>query len=279
MRIGKFSADGAILFHYDDAGHLLMETDSVGTLIRAYVWAEDMPIAQITKTSTGEVLTYLHTDYLNTPRLATDTTGKVVWRWEGKAFGDTAPNEDPTNSGVKTTINLRFAGQYYDKETGLHYNWNNYYNPALGRTLMPDRISVADHAEFWKAGLGTLNQPPLEINPYAPVGNNPLRWTDPTGESIQVVVYCAAAAFIAYNAYSLYNKYSCQRTCQLNCAEKYLCKDGNCPSADGDNRGLTNCKSECVLKCWGGMGKKGPMGPTPGGPVTNPPYIPPSKLD
>lgn len=26
--------------------------------------------------------------------------------------------------------------------------------------------------------------PPLELNPYAALANNPLRWTDPTGESI-----------------------------------------------------------------------------------------------
>ena len=47
-RVSKLSAAGAILYHYDDAGHLLQETDTTGALIRAYVWADDMPIAQIT---------------------------------------------------------------------------------------------------------------------------------------------------------------------------------------------------------------------------------------
>ena len=47
----------------------------------------------ITKDSTSghEVITYLHTDYDNTPRLATNSSGRIVWRWEG-VFGNTAPN-------------------------------------------------------------------------------------------------------------------------------------------------------------------------------------------
>ena len=79
------------LYHYDPQGHLLQETDPTGSLIRAYVWADDMPIAQITKTQTGEVLAYLHTDHQTTPRLAINTQGKVIWRYEGNAFGDTPP--------------------------------------------------------------------------------------------------------------------------------------------------------------------------------------------
>ena len=88
----------------------------------------------------------------------------MIWRYEGNAFGDTLPNEDPDGDNIKTTINLRFAGQYYDAETGLHYNWNRYYDPRLGRYITSDPI-----------GLGG------GLNTYAYVGNNPLRWIDPMG--------------------------------------------------------------------------------------------------
>ena len=143
LRISKFSAQGAILYHYDQNGHLIQETQNDGSLIKAYIWADDMPIAQITQTTTGEVLTYLHSDHQNTPRLATDPSGKVIWRYEGNAFGDTPPNEDPDGDGVRTVINLRFAGQYWDAETGLHYNWNRYYDPRLGRYITSDPIGLA----------------------------------------------------------------------------------------------------------------------------------------
>ncbi len=113
-----------------------------------------VPLAQV---DSGERLTYLHTDHLNTPRLGTDNTQQVVWRWEGKAFGDSVP----TGS---VTVNLRFPGQYYDAETGLHYNWNRYYDPKTGRYITSDPIGL-------EGGLNT----------YSYVLNNPLRFIDPRG--------------------------------------------------------------------------------------------------
>ena len=107
---------------------------------------------------------FLHTDHLNTPRLATDKTQTVLWRWEGEAFGGTAPNEDADGDQLRITLNLRFPGQYADGESGLYYNWNRYYDPWLGRYITSDPIGV-------KGGLNT----------YAYVDSNPLRWIDPTG--------------------------------------------------------------------------------------------------
>jgi len=38
--------------------------------------------------------------------------------------------------------NLRFAGQYFDAETGLHYNWHRYYDPLTDRYLTPDPTAL-----------------------------------------------------------------------------------------------------------------------------------------
>lgn len=59
--------------------------------------------------------------------------------------------------------NLRFQGQYLDRETGLHYNLFRCYDPQCGRFTLPDPIGLA----------GGLNL-------YAYV-KNPFTWIDPLG--------------------------------------------------------------------------------------------------
>jgi RHS repeat-associated protein len=65
---------------------------------------------------------------------------------------------------VSVEINLRFAGQYYDSETGLHYNYHRYYDPSTGRYLTADPIGSAGG-----------------INLYNYVGGNPVNMVDPFG--------------------------------------------------------------------------------------------------
>ncbi|MEY2344388.1 RHS repeat-associated core domain-containing protein [Proteus mirabilis] len=61
---------------------------------------------------------------------------------------------------------MRFQGQYFDKETGLHYNTFRYYAPDLGRFTQQDPID--------RVGRG------INLYAYAP---NPLTWVDPWGWS------------------------------------------------------------------------------------------------
>lgn len=69
----------------------------------------------VTVTNPQPTLVYLHADHLNTPRLATDETGKVIWQNlpTTEPFGNSPVEEDPDNDGIAFTLNLRFPGQYY----------------------------------------------------------------------------------------------------------------------------------------------------------------------
>ena len=164
QRTRKVSNGNTTIYHYDQQGQLIAETQADGTLIREYLWANGQPLAQIDHDNGLETLVYLHTDHLLTPRLASDSAGVIIWRWDSAAFGDTAPEEDPDGNGVLTTINLRLPGQYFDPETGLHYNYHRDYNPTTGRYVQSDPIGL----------LGGLNT-------YAYVGGNPLLAIDPYG--------------------------------------------------------------------------------------------------
>ena len=166
QRAKKTVGAATTIYIYDTSGNLIAEHDSNGTLIRDYVWMNGVPVAQIDQ---GEAFSYLHFDHLGTPRLATDDAQTVVWRWDSDAFGSTAANDDPDGNGTPLTVNLRFPGQYYDVETGFHYNYYRTYDPATGRYLESDPIGLA-------AGPNT----------YAYVGNMPTMYVDPFGLEVQL---------------------------------------------------------------------------------------------
>jgi len=186
VKVTNTGATKRLVYHYDLRGNLLAETRANGTLVRRYVWADHEPVAQIQHRPAlaTEELVYLHTDALQTPRLATDTAMAVVWRFESEAFGTGKPETDPDGDDTKTQVRLRFPGQYHDGESGLYYNWNRYYDPKVGRYISSDPISVGEHVQTALLGLrsdGAFDKPPLELNPYVFVVNNPLKYVDPEG--------------------------------------------------------------------------------------------------
>ncbi len=100
----------------------------------------------------------LHTDHLATIHAITDMAQNTVWQGEHDAFGQTYPTTETIDNP------LHFPGQYFDAETGLHYNWHRYYNPATGRYISSDPIGLA-------GGLNTFGY----------VSSNPLSFIDPKG--------------------------------------------------------------------------------------------------
>lgn len=65
-----------------------------------------------------------------------------------------------------------YAGQYFDAETGLHYNWHRYYDPKTGRYLTPDPIGLLGGINLYVyANLNPINSvDPLGLNPAILIG-------------------------------------------------------------------------------------------------------------
>jgi RHS repeat-associated protein len=115
-----------------------------------------------------EQIFYVHTDVNGAPEELTTPGGRVAWRARYQTWGNLALEEwdrsyerDPALR--RRAQNLRFQGQYYDAETGLHYNTFRYYDPDCGRFASQDPIGLR----------GGLN-----LYQYAP---DPISWIDPWG--------------------------------------------------------------------------------------------------
>ena len=155
-RLWKNTGSGRTYYLYSDEGPI-GEYDSSGTEIKTYgytmgsQWGTN-PLFQ----KVGSDYYWYHNDHQGTPQKITDTTGTVVWSATYDSFGK-------ATTGTETiTNNLRFPGQYCDTETGLHYNWNRYYDPETGRYMRVDPVGEG-------------------LNLYLYVQNNPLRYIDPKG--------------------------------------------------------------------------------------------------
>ncbi|HCF3682259.1 TPA: RHS repeat protein, partial [Pseudomonas aeruginosa] len=166
QRIVKLTPESVTTYLYGPDGQLLGEAehDGSGRKLRAqyYLWLDSLPLATIDADydAQGKVgnptLLYLHGDHLDTPRLATDASGQIAWQWQSDAFG-----RGEALSQGSTQVNLRFPGQYYDAESGLHYNYFRDYDPETGRYVESDPIGL-------EGG----------INTYGYVNANPINQTD-----------------------------------------------------------------------------------------------------
>lgn len=109
----------------------------------------------------------------------TDNQGQPVWHAQYDAFGNAHIRQ-----GADVHQPFRLAGQYYDPESGLHYNQARYYDPKLGRYLSPDPL-------FLEGG---------STNFYAYCNGDPINHIDPDGEFIFCAILIGAAIGAAIGA-------------------------------------------------------------------------------
>jgi RHS repeat-associated protein len=154
-RIKKAAQARTTIYHYDLQGHLIAETDAAGQPLAEYLYLGDRLVAMIRP---GESVYYYHNDHLGAPLALTDDSGSIAWKARYSPFGQALIS-------VETVENpFRLPGQYFDAETGYHYNYHRYYDPKTGRYITPDPIGLAGG-----------------INPYVYVLNDPVNLVDPLG--------------------------------------------------------------------------------------------------
>ncbi|WP_076951001.1 RHS repeat-associated core domain-containing protein [Pseudomonas cedrina] len=130
---------------------------------RSYLYEPDSfrPLALLEGFGPKETKPYHYQlDHLGTPQELTAPDGEIVWSAHYRAYGEISRLDIG-----KVDNPLRFQGQYFDQESGLHYNRHRYYNPDIGRYLTPDPVKLAGG-----------------INAYQ-YAHNPTGWVDPLGLS------------------------------------------------------------------------------------------------
>ena len=128
------------------------------------MWLGDIPVATLRPNGSTVWIYDVHSDQLNTPRQITRPSDNTpMWTWNSDPFGTDAANPHPAGSGT-FAYNLRFPGQLFDGQAGLHQNDARDYDPAVSRYVESDPIGL-------RGGKNT----------YAYVASDPLIWSDPFG--------------------------------------------------------------------------------------------------
>ena len=162
--------------HYNHDGTFEIKHDRTTGLTQFYIYlggdAYTAP-AVLSVTDDSEKYLYLHRDYLGSITLITDNAGNPVERRHFDAWGNITSY---WNAEGKTTVPAEgilldrgYTGHEHLLSVGLINMNARLYDPALHRFLQPDN--------FVQDPFNTQN-----FNRYGYVLNNPLLYTDPTGE-------------------------------------------------------------------------------------------------
>ena len=146
-----------------DGTRLLQEYTYKGSYTYIYTDQDSYePLAQVFDNAKDgkQYLAYFHTDQVGIPREMTDIHGNLLWYGEYTAWGRLKKDGRVYRNAHQP---FRLQNQYYDEETGLHYNLMRYYEPEAGRFVNQDPIGLAGGEHLYG---------------FAP---NALAWVDPLG--------------------------------------------------------------------------------------------------
>ncbi len=191
------NGNGTTTFVYDGDGGRVKKTIGTSTTVyigklyectgggcSKYIFAGAQRIAL--HLVSGVATYYYHTDHLGSSSVITDHGGAQMESLAYLPYGQTRLRTGMVN------MHHQYTGQELDDSTGLYFYGARYYDPSLGRFILPDTI-VPNPRD------------PQDFNRYSYVNNNPLTYTDPTGhwkwrnylKSVATVEIIAATAVLA----------------------------------------------------------------------------------
>ncbi|RIE03934.1 polymorphic toxin-type HINT domain-containing protein [Cohnella faecalis] len=162
LRIKKTTGSDATRYHYNAAGEVIAESNAANTVKAQYVRGPDRILAKLDKTTqTEKRYYYLYNGHGDVVQIV-DTAGVVKNSYKYDEWGNIDTQSETVDNMFK------YAGEMYDKETGLYYLRARYYDPSIGRFISKDSYE------------GDLANP-LTLNLYTYVYNNPMMYLDPSG--------------------------------------------------------------------------------------------------
>ena len=135
-----------------DGSRLLQEYTYKGSYTYIYTDQDSYePLAQVFHNNQDEeqYLAYFHNDQVGIPKEMTDIHGNLLWYGEYTAWGRLKKDERVYKDAHQP---FRLQNQYFDEETGLHYNLMRYYEPEAGRFVNQDPIGLLGGDNFYQFG-------------------------------------------------------------------------------------------------------------------------------
>ena len=135
---------------------------------------------------------YLHRDYQGTIVAVTDNAGAIIEKRLFDAWGAVLKVQNGTGAdlGLLTVLDRGYTGHEHLQSVGIINMNGRLYDSKLHRFLQPDNF-IQDPAN-------TQN-----YNRYGYVLNNPLKYTDSSGEAYELLVAVGIGAVIAATTYTL----------------------------------------------------------------------------
>lgn len=182
--------------HYSADGSMEIKQNTVTGALEfvTYIGGDGYTAPVVLKSDgTAQNYLYLHRDYQGTIVAISDQSGAVVEKRLFDAWGNIVKVQDGAGNILAglTVLDRGYTGHEHLQSIGIIHMNGRLYDPRLHRFLQPDN--------YVQEPYNTQN-----YNKYAYVLNNPLKYTDPSGEeAISFAAVVIIGAIIAATTYTL----------------------------------------------------------------------------